>query len=397
MTAPDDWVGRVGAETARELLLGTIDAVAAAPALDELARRVADLVTRSLLVDVCFVHVLDDDGRGLTLMGATPPFDAQVGKVRLCLDEGVSGWVAARRQPVVIAEGKLDDPRYCYIPALGGLEFVSMASVPMSCRPTGLAGVVNVHTRLRRDFDDRDMALLTGIGQLVAGAVHAARLNRQLLTRAAEHEGLLERFVAFQEQERRRIAAEVHDGVTQAVVSLSFHLAAAAEAIEEDPPFAAEQVATARHLAELAVAEARAAVAGLRPPMLDDLGLADALQSLASTSAADGTEVTCDLSLEVPVPDHVAVATYRIAQEALQNAAKHARASAVLLQVTASPGEVGVRVRDDGVGIAGEPNPGFGLDGIRERAELLGGALTVASHPGRGTDILVHLPLPPGR
>lgn len=394
MTGATDWVGRVDAETARELLLGTIDAVAAAPELTDLARRVADLVTRSMLVDVCFVHVLDDDERGVTLMGATPPYDAQAGKVRLALDEGVSGWVAARRQPVVIVEGKLDDPRYRYFPELGGLEFVSMASVPMVSRPTGLAGVLNVHTRKRRAFDEADIALLTGIGQLVAGAVHAARLHRRLVARGQEYEALVERFVAVQEQERRRIAAEVHDGVTQAVVSLSFHLAAAAEALHEEPAFAADQVATARRLAEVAVAEARAAVEGLRPPMLDDLGLPQALQALASTSLAAGAEVTCDVALDAPVPDHVAVAVYRMAQEAMQNVAKHAHASQVLLALAAAGGELTLRVRDDGAGMDGGAAPGFGLEGIRERAELLGGTLTVTSHPDRGTDLVVRLPLP---
>ncbi len=395
MNGPTDWVGRVDAETARELLLGTIDAVAAAPALAELAGRVADLVTRSLRVDVCFVHVLDDDERGVTLMGATPPYDAQAGKVHLALDEGVSGWVAARRQPVVIVEGKLDDPRYRYFPELGGLEFVSMASVPMVSRPTGLAGVLNVHTRTRRAFDDGDIALLTGIGQLVAGAVHAARLHRQLLVRRQEYEALVEQALAVQEQERRRIAAEVHDGVAQAVVSLSFHLAAAAEALEEEPRFAAEQVATARRLAELAVAEARAAVEGLRPPMLDDLGLPEALQSLASTSVGEGAEVTCDVAVDADaLPDHVQVAVYRMAQEAMQNVAKHAGATQVLLEVRGGDDELTLRVRDDGAGIEPPPGPGFGPASIRQRAELLGGTLTVTSHPGRGTELLVRLPLP---
>ena len=391
MNGPTDWVGRVDAETARELLLGTIDAVAAAPALAELAGRVADLVTRSLRVDVCFVHVLDDDERGVTLMGATPPYDAQAGKVHLALDEGVSGWVAARRQPVVIVEGKLDDPRYRYFPELGGLEFVSMASVPMTSRPTGLAGVINVHTRERHEFDDGDVALLTGIGQLVAGAIHAARLHRQLVHRAQEYEGLVERFVAVQEAERRRIAAEVHDGVTQPVVSLAMHLAAAAEALADgDHAFATRQVATARSLAELAVAETRAALAGLRPPMLDDLGLPEAMQSLATTSVAAGADVTCDVDVSATLPDHVQVAVYRMAQEAMQNVAKHAHAANILLQLRAAGDELVLRVRDDG---AGMPTPGVGLDAIRERAELLGGTVSVSSAPGRGTDLLVRLPV----
>lgn len=392
-----DWVGTVAPETARRLLLGTIDAAAATVELDALAARVAELVTGAMSVDVCFVHVLDDDERHLTLAGATPPFDAQVGKVHLAVSEGVAGWVAAHRAPAVIVEDKLSDPRYRYIPELRGLEYVSMASVPMLARSGGLAGVLNVHTRARREFGEEDVALLTGIGQLVAGAVDAARLHRRLLQRQHDYEQLVERFVAVQEEDRRRIAAEVHDGVTQAVVSLRMHLAAAADALPEAPDFAAEQLSSARGLADLALAEARAAVQGLRPPMLDDLGLEAALRALAA-SAVD-VDVACELDPgaldEDAAPDHVQAALYRIAQEALQNVAKHAGASRVVVELTQNRDELVLRVRDDGEGFDEDAvGRGFGLETIRQRAALLGGSAVVNSARGRGTDLTVRLPVP---
>ena len=101
-----------------------------------LATSVARLIVEATATDVCFVHVLDDNGGALTLMGATPPFDRQVGRIRLPVGEGVSGWVASHRTPAVIAAGKEADPRYRYFPELGGQAYTSMVSVPMeSGRP----------------------------------------------------------------------------------------------------------------------------------------------------------------------------------------------------------------------------------------------------------------------
>ena len=128
------------------------------------------MITAATATDVCFVHVLDDTERSLTLAGATPPFDAQVGKIRLPLDTGVSGWVASHREPVVITGDKESDPRYIAIPSRCAVEhFTSMVSVPMETEPGGLVGVLNVHTVAHREFDDRDVELLPSIGRLSPG------------------------------------------------------------------------------------------------------------------------------------------------------------------------------------------------------------------------------------
>ena len=104
------------------------------------------MITAATDSDVCFVHVLDDTERSLTLAGATPPFDAEVGKIRLPLGQGISGWVASHREPVVISHDKESDPRYLPFESLRGRDFTSMVSVPMETDPGGLVGVLNVHT-----------------------------------------------------------------------------------------------------------------------------------------------------------------------------------------------------------------------------------------------------------
>ena len=124
-----------------------IEATTSGPGVEPLAAAVARVITEATATDVCFVHVLDDTERSLTLAGATPPFDAQVGRVRLPLDTGVTGWVASHREPAVITGDKHADPRYVAIPELHGEQYTSMVSVPMESEPAGLAGVLNVHTR----------------------------------------------------------------------------------------------------------------------------------------------------------------------------------------------------------------------------------------------------------
>lgn len=383
------------------LLLDVIKLLPAGPEIEPLAAEVAGIITEATATDVCFVHVLDDSERSLTLAGATPPFDAQVGQVRIPLGEGVSGWVAERRTPVVLPECKDDDPRYLYIPSLRGRDFTSMASIPMEVEPGHLVGVLNVHTVQRRDFTAHDVELLRGIGRLVAGALEQARLHRRLAAREKMHEQFAERVIATQEAERQRMAADIHDGISQRLVTLSYHLDAASYAVESEPAEAAAQLAHAKRLIGLALDEARAAIGGLRPPILEDLGLAGGLASLARSVAP--VVVHTELA-EHRLPEHVEVALYRIAQESLQNVVKHAHAARAVLRYEVNDGVAHLEVVDDGRGFdsaaaaASDPHLafGFGLRSLAERAELVGGRLVIRSRPGEGTSVSVTVPMRSG-
>jgi two-component system, NarL family, sensor kinase len=395
-------LGMADAQQENQLLVSIIEAISASPGIEPIASSTARLIVAATATDVCFVHVLDDTGTSLTLAGATPPLDNQVGKVRLRLGEGVTGWVASHREPVVIAQDKEADPRYRYIPGLHGREFTSMASVPMACAPGGLVGVLNVHNRARREFSEHDIRLLTSIGSLVAGALHQARLHRQLEARERAQEQFVEHVIAVQEDERRRLAADMHDGISQRLLSLAFHLDAAAQALFAQPRFAAEQLERARELNDLTLDEARAAIFDLRPPVLDDLGLADGLASLARSVGA--VEITVDAD-ECPLPEHVEIALYRIAQEALQNVVKHSGARRAELVLLSEPKAVRLRITDHGAGFdasaaaltegrGGDERTGYGLRSMTERADLVGGTLEVHSRPGHGTTVSVRVPVP---
>ena len=293
----------------------------------EVSQRVAALVTAATRSDVCFVHLVDEELRRVVLVGATPPFDQHVGNVQLALGEGIAGWVALNAAPAVVPD-KWKDSRYRYIPELRGEDFTSMVSVPMVVRAR-VVGVLNVHSRLARNYGDDDLALLTQVANLMARAIENARLYRRL----AEREEMLERFatqtVEAQELERRRLAGEIHDGISQRLVSLWYHLLAAEDGVG-DPEVVCRELATAKALATEALGEARAAITGLRPFVLDDLGLGPGLESLARSLS--GLEVEVEVE-PVALPPHMEAALYRIAQEALQNVVKHAEATTVRLQL----------------------------------------------------------------
>ncbi|WP_082944912.1 GAF domain-containing sensor histidine kinase [Mycobacterium sp. 852013-50091_SCH5140682] len=379
------------------LLRELIQATSSGPGVEHLAAAAARMITAATATDVCFVHVLDDSDRALTLAGATPPFDAEVGKIRLPLGQGISGWVASHREPVVISHDKEADPRYLPFETLRGRDFTSMVSVPMETDPGGLVGVLNVHTVNRREFGERDVELLVVIGRLIAGALHQARLHRQLVARERAHENFVEQVIEAQEIERRRLAGDIHDGISQRLVTLSYRLDAAARAVD-DPRALAEQLDKARELVDLTLQEARAAISGLRPPVLDDLGLAGGLASLARS--IPGIDLEVELA-ETRVPDHIELALYRIAQECLQNVVKHADASRARLTFSLDDNVARLEIVDDGKGFDTFEHPlgsdemgGYGLLSMAERAEIVGGRLNIRSRPGAGTAVTATIPLP---
>ena len=398
MTQPRAVRDLVDADRELALLRELIQAASSGPGVEPLAAAAARMITAATGTDVCFVHVLDDTNRSLTLTGATPPFDSEVGKIRLPLGSGISGWVASHREPVVISHDKESDPRYMPFQSLRGRDFTSMVSVPMETDPGGLVGVLNVHTVEPREFTDRDVQLLLVIGRLIAGAMHQARLHRQLVARERAHENFVEQVIEAQELERRRLAGDIHDGISQRLITLSYWLDAARRAVGDNPDAVAEQLEKARELVELTLQEARAAIGGLRPPVLDDLGLAGGLASLARSIPQHDLEVELANSR---LPDHIEIALYRIAQECLQNVVKHAKASTAKLTFAVDGATARLEIVDDGVGfdtfehpLGGDEMGGYGLLSMAERAEIVGGRLNIRSRPGAGTAVTATIPLP---
>jgi signal transduction histidine kinase len=270
-----------------------------------------------------------------------------------------------------------------------GLDTASTALlVPLIYRGESL-GVLAAFDRLSGDnaFSHDDELLLEAFAAQAATAVATARSVEADRRR---------RSMAAAEAERRRWARELHDETLQALAGLKVLLSSAARLDDPGAMRSAMREATQQLTGD--IESLRSLIAELRPPALDQLGLAPALASLAQrTAAGNGLEVRA----EVDLPDdrrltpEAETTVYRVVQESLTNVVKHAHAAAVDLSVRCDGREVEIRVADDGVGFDpdGADATGFGLLGMRERVELAGGELSV--RPGReaGTVIRARLPL----
>jgi signal transduction histidine kinase len=234
-------------------------------------------------------------------------------------------------------------------------------------------------------YTERHAQLAMGFTQQVAVAIENARLYEAARERAAL-------------EERQRLARELHDSVSQALYGIALNAHSADELFEAAPSRARGLLRDVLALAEAGLAEMRALIFELRPESLEREGLVAALERhAAAMEARHGIAVHADLAEEPDAPLAVKEALYRIGQEALQNAAKHARAHSVELALEVAAGELVLRVGDDGRGFdpAGEFPGHLGLRSMRERAAAVGGSLEVDSAPGGGTRLRARVPLAP--
>jgi signal transduction histidine kinase len=194
-------------------------------------------------------------------------------------------------------------------------------------------------------------------------------------------------------RERTRMARDIHDGLGHHLTVVGMQVQAARAVLAGDPTRADGLLAQAEEQVRQALASVRESVGALRGRPVTPLP--DRLRALADESAAAGlpTSVAVD-GAERRLDDEVQSALYRVAQEALTNVRKHAHARAAVLRLGYLPDRMTLEVRDDGCGVSGEvpPSGGFGLTGIRERAEHLGGSMAVDSTPGAGLAVRVELP-----
>jgi two-component system sensor histidine kinase UhpB len=204
-----------------------------------------------------------------------------------------------------------------------------------------------------------------------------------------------------QEQERKRIARELHDETSQVLTSLLISLALVEEAVATEE--ARQRVADTRALAHQTLRAVRNLSIDLRPSALDDLGLLPALRwYIKEYQQKCGIEVEFSATgLKERLPAEMETALYRIIQEALTNTAKHAHATKARVKVCGEEGAVHASIRDDGQGFDAQSvlrtpwqDRGLGLAGMQERAMLLDGSITIESQPGSGTTIEVTIPMP---
>lgn len=235
-------------------------------------------------------------------------------------------------------------------------------------------------------------------GSIVAAMVCCENVRPlKVSQRALEQERtLLQKLLEIQERERQLVSYEIHDGLAQYLTGAMMHLAACEHAASDSPQ--AEDLHEGLRLLRAATDEARRLISGLRPPALDELGIIEAVESLVDDARMEVADVRFHHALPARrLPADVETTIFRIVQESLANVRRHARATTAYIGLeSTADGGVRIVIRDDGVGFdpAAVQAERFGLEGIRQRARLIGGEAVITSRPGGGTTIDVSLPPP---
>ncbi|MEP7355610.1 MAG: sensor histidine kinase, partial [Anaerolineales bacterium] len=243
-----------------------------------------------------------------------------------------------------------------------------------------------------------DMELIAAMGAQASEIVANAWLHARLVEKEAARRALLESLVRTQEDERSRLALELHDGAGQTLTTLLVRL----KALEKQAPpgLLHDGLVRLQDLAAGSIEQVRDLSYELRPATLQEFGLARALETLlAETARPAGVEVQTHFALHRSLPKEVETALYRIAQESLTNVLRHAGAHRLAVELSETPLGVALRLEDDGCGF--DPNRlptqvdrrHLGLISMQERAEMLGGTLVVYSAPGAGTSVQVRVPV----
>jgi signal transduction histidine kinase len=365
-------------------------------AIDELLNQIVLLLKQAFGYNLVGIGLVEGDAVVFKPGAAIFGNDAQLNRaLRFKVGrEGVVGWVAQNGEPLLIPDIS-QEPLYRHEPETRDCR--SALVVPLKVKGT-VIGVLDVESDRLDDFDESDVAVVQSLAHQIAVAVDNARLFEQAQQLAVV-------------RERQRLARDLHDAVTQTLFSASLIAEVLPRIWERDAEEGQRRLAEVRELTRGALAEMRTLLLELRPSALADAELGDLLRQLAEATTGRA-RVPVGLQIEGPcsqLPVDVKVALYRIAQEALNNVAKHSGASQATVRLCCGSlsvlptrggeergGAVELHVADDGRGfdVNAIPPDHLGVGIMRERAEAIGAELAIASEPGCGTEVSVVWELP---
>ncbi len=287
--------------------------------------------------------------------------------------------------------------------SFGGGKAYRSLGVPLRVKEQTFGALALSSVREEEPLGPSELRLLTAFAQQFATAIDNVRLYEVVQDREAQLEDLVRKLVHAQEDERKRIARELHDDTGQKLTALGMGLAALEAALMADDASRATAVLrNLRAMNDQAISELRNIMANLRPAQLDDFGLGPALRWYVKQFQAANPQLDVELSIDkLPgrLPPEQETVLFRIAQEALANVQRHAQATRVCLRLSHDGDGVRLQVEDNGIGFdpkqppRHEPGSGLGLPGMRERVALVSGRLEIESAPGEGACIVVELPV----
>lgn len=367
--------------------------------LKDILERSLDAVLRLTEVDIGAVFLLDEIRGALQLMayrGLSKEAAEMAAEFGL-LDSNCGG-VLEHGQLVVVPD--LSHYRNRRARSLQRENLSTLVHVPLTAKGAVL-GSMCIGTRRVREFDPEEQELLTALGSQIAVAIENARLYAELQHKERLRGELFKKAINAQEEERRRIARELHDETSQSLTALLFAAETAREmkGIRE----ARRQLDQMHDLLQHTLDGVHKVIFDLRPSMLDHLGVVPAIRSLAkSRLEARGVRVVVqELGEPLRLAPEMETALYRVVQEAVSNISRHAAARNVTIACALDGPQAEICIQDDGIGfdltdlsLAPDSPRGLGLLGMQERLELLGGEMQILTTPGSGTLLRIRIPLP---
>jgi signal transduction histidine kinase/HAMP domain-containing protein len=356
------------------------------------------------------VFFLFDDARELLVVRSTFGFDAaECQNLGFCIGEGIAGQVFEAQSAVRLglaeeirtAQSNLSPENYaCFQRAIGEKPVKSALGAPLVSKGARLGALVLYNLSREDAFTDNDVTVLQAFANQATAAIENARLYASLQEKEAERAALLEQAIQAQEEERARVAREIHDELGQLLTRLSIDLKMCETQVAAEPKQAAQTLAATQTLVWQTIEQAHHLIVELRPTLLDELGLEAALREELSTRLEPlGVTTTLEADDEPErLPPSVETAVFRIVQEAISNIARHAHAQHARLSLHTA-GMLQVSIEDDGVGIRSDWHDGtdghrpLGLLGMQERAVLIGGTLTIEPAAPQGTRVTLRVPL----
>ena len=367
--------------------------------LDEVLGRALDKTLEIMGQDFGSIMLADEHRKNLVTRVFRGFSDTHIAGINPKIGEGISGKVVQSGKS--LATDDLSKDTRALNPEFARTERLrAFVSVPL--RTDGKAfGALNIASKGRKAFSAEEVNLLEGIGRLIAASIQNAGLHQQVRDNHVRQELLHETF-AIQEEERRRIARELHDDTSQVLATLSANLEVAMGLLPAGMDEVRSILIKSQALSTGVLEETHKLIYQLRPTLLDDLGLVAAVRWLIdSTLSAAGINVDFKMSgRERRLPPRAETELFRVVQEIMANIARHSGAKNAQVNLRFKPGSIAVRINDDGCGFdvteavtsAARPR-GLGLMGMRERIELINGNIRFNTHPGGGgTTIDIEIP-----
>ncbi len=328
--------------------------------------------------------------------------DKYATEMRLRLGEGVAGQVAQSGRPILLDDIS-SNPNAARLDLISTEGIRAFVSIPLRARERVL-GVLNVASRRARCFTREDLHLLGTIGDQLGIAIEHARLYERLAKARERYRQVARQVLLSQEEERKRIARELHDETSQSLTGLALTLQVLIQSAEAAGVQDSEFRGTLEKAHSLAVqisSDVSRLIANLRPTLLDTLGLIPAIRRYAETNLAPlGVNVSIESEEVTSPPEEVEAGLFRWAQGAIGNIMQHSQARNVTVSCNREGDELVLRIRDDGRGfnvleITGveETGRGAGLFSMKERISLLGGNCTAESRPEQGTVVTARVPI----